>query len=88
MKQFLIDYAPYIVSFIGFLATVFVGYVKLKAEMQFIKGQLSQLMEFRSDLKKTDERVAKIKTEVIRNKFDLNNAHEKIRTIERTNHGS
>lgn len=77
------EVTPYILAGLTYLITAIVQFYKLKNEMQFIKGQLQQLMEFKTDLKSMGNDITATKANLMRINFDVNNAHDKIRDIER-----
>ena len=81
------EYTPYILAGIGYLITAIVHYYRLKSEISFVKGQLSQLMEFKDELKLLAKEQTAIKEKVMRVLFDVNNAHEKIRNLEGVRNG-
>jgi len=77
------EVTPYILAGLTYLITAIVQFYKLKNEMEFIKGQLQQLMEFKTDLKAMGNDLSATKANLMRINFDVNNAHDKIRDMER-----
>ena len=77
------EVTPYILAGLTYLITAIVQFYKLKNEMEFIKGQLQQLMEFKKDLKAMSNDLSATKANLMRINFDVNNAHDKIRDMER-----
>ena len=77
------EVTPYILAGLTYLITAIVQFYKLKNEMEFIKGQLQQLMEFKTDLKSMGNDLTATKANLMRINFDVNNAHDKIRDMER-----
>jgi len=77
------EVTPYILAGLTYLITAIVQFYKLKNEMEFIKGQLQQLMEFKTDLKAMSNDLTATKANLMRINFDVNNAHDKIRDMER-----
>ena len=58
------------------------SYLKLRHELEFIKGQLTQLMEFKDDLRLINAQIIDIKTNTDKNSYDLKNSFDKIRRLE------
>lgn len=78
------EWTPYILAGVTYLITAIVHFYRLKNELEFVKGQLQQLMEFKGDLKQLGNELTAVKSNIMRVNFDVNNAHDKIRNLERT----
>lgn len=70
------------ISFLGFIVTCFGSYLKFLNEFNFIKGQLSQILEVNEEVAKLIEKHAKIEGDVHKTIKDLDKAFLRIKVIE------